>query len=51
VPLFSRSKKFYKNEKHKGKRPIRRPRCRKEDNIKRDPKEIGSKEVNWSQLP
>jgi hypothetical protein len=28
-------------EKPKGKRPLRRPRCRWDDNIKMDPQEVG----------
>jgi hypothetical protein len=34
----------------KGKRPLRRPRCRWEDNIKMDLKEIGIDGANWIQL-
>jgi hypothetical protein len=34
----------------KGKRPLARPRCRWEDNIKLDLGEIGIDEVNWIQL-
>jgi hypothetical protein len=30
-----------------GRRPLRRPRCRWEDNIKMDLREIGIDEVNW----
>jgi hypothetical protein len=33
-----------------GKRPLRRPRCRWENNIKMDLREIGIDEVNWIQL-
>jgi hypothetical protein len=33
-----------------GKRPLRRPRCRWEDNIKIDLKEIGIDGTNWIQL-
>jgi len=29
---------------------IRRPRCRWEDNVKRDSKGIGSRKVTWNQL-
>jgi hypothetical protein len=36
--------------KPKGKRPLRRPRCRWEDNIKMDLREIGIDGVNWIQL-
>jgi hypothetical protein len=34
----------------KGKRPLGRPRCRWDDNIKMDLKETGTNEVNWIQL-
>ena len=30
-----------------GKRPLGRPRCRWEDNIRMDPKEIGINTKNW----
>jgi hypothetical protein len=33
--------------RHKGKRLLGRPRCRWEDNIKMDLREIGIDEVNW----
>jgi hypothetical protein len=33
-----------------GKRPLGRPRCRWEDNIKMDLREIGIGGVNWIQL-
>jgi hypothetical protein len=33
--------------KPKGKRPLRRPRCRWKDNIKMDLREIGISGVNW----
>jgi hypothetical protein len=33
------------------KRPLGRPRCRWEDNIKMDLREIGIDEANWIQLP
>jgi hypothetical protein len=33
-----------------GKRPLRRPKCRWEDNIKLDLTEIGISGVNWIQL-
>jgi hypothetical protein len=33
-----------------GKRPLGKPRCRWEDNIKLDSKEIGIDEANWIQL-
>jgi hypothetical protein len=33
-----------------GKRPLERPRCRWEDNIKMDLTEIGIDEANWIQL-
>jgi hypothetical protein len=36
--------------KPKGKRPLRRPRRRWEDNIKMDLREIGIDEANWIQL-
>jgi hypothetical protein len=34
-----------------GKRPLGRRRCRWEDNIKMDLKEIGINGANWIQLP
>jgi hypothetical protein len=34
----------------KGKRPLGRPRCRWEDNIKMDLREIGIHGANWIQL-
>jgi hypothetical protein len=34
----------------KGKRPLGRPTCRWEDNIKKDLREIGIDGVNWIQL-
>jgi hypothetical protein len=34
----------------KGRRPLGRPRCRWEDNIKMDLRETGIDEANWSQL-
>jgi hypothetical protein len=34
----------------KGKRPLGRPRCRWEDNIKMDLREIGINGANWIQL-
>jgi hypothetical protein len=33
-----------------GNRPLGRPRCRWEDNIKMDPREIGVDGSNWIQL-
>jgi hypothetical protein len=33
-----------------GKRPLGRPRCRWEDNIKTDLREVGIDGVNWIQL-
>jgi len=36
--------------KPEGKRPLRRPRHRWEDNITMDLKEIGCRDVNWIQL-
>jgi hypothetical protein len=33
-----------------GKRPLGRPRCRREDNIKLDLREIGINGANWIQL-
>jgi hypothetical protein len=33
-----------------GKRPLGRPRCRQEDNIKLDPREEGIDGTNWIQL-
>jgi hypothetical protein len=33
-----------------GKRPLRRPRCRWEDNIKMDLREIGINGANWIHL-
>jgi hypothetical protein len=33
-----------------GKRPLERPRCRWEDNIKMDLREIGIDATNWIQL-
>jgi hypothetical protein len=35
----------------KGKRPLGRPRCRWEDNIKMDLRETGIDGVNWIRLP
>jgi hypothetical protein len=37
-------------ERPEGKRPLRRPRLRWEDNIKMDLKEIGIDGVNWIRL-
>jgi hypothetical protein len=34
----------------KGKRPLGRPRCRWENNIKMDPREIGIDEAKWIRL-
>jgi len=34
-----------------GKRPFRRPRCRWEDNIRRDLREIEWEGVDWMHLP
>jgi hypothetical protein len=34
----------------KGKRPLRRPGCKWEDNIKMDLREIGIDRANWIQL-
>jgi hypothetical protein len=34
----------------KGKRPLGRPRCRWEDNIKMDFREVGIDGTNWIQL-
>jgi hypothetical protein len=34
----------------KGKRPLQRPKCRWEDNIKMDLRETGIDVVNWIQL-
>jgi hypothetical protein len=36
--------------KPEGKRPLGRPRCRWEDNIKKDLREIGINGANWIQL-
>jgi hypothetical protein len=36
--------------KLEGKRPRRRPRCKCEDSIRMDPREIGLKGVNWMHL-
>jgi hypothetical protein len=36
--------------RHEGKRPLGRPRCRWEDNIKLDIREIGINGANWIQL-
>jgi hypothetical protein len=36
--------------KSRGKRPLRRPRCRWEDNIKMDLREIGWGVVDWIHL-
>jgi hypothetical protein len=36
--------------KPEGKRPLRRPRCRWEDNIKMDLREIGWEGVDWIHL-
>ena len=36
--------------KSTGKRPLRRPRCRWEDNIRMDLKEIGVNKRNWVDL-
>jgi hypothetical protein len=36
--------------KPKGKRPLRRPRCRWEDNILMDLREIGCRGVDWIHL-
>jgi hypothetical protein len=33
-----------------GKRPLRRPKCRREDNIKMDLREIGLDGSNWIRL-
>jgi hypothetical protein len=33
-----------------GKRPLRRPRCRREDGIRMDLREIGWRSVDWIQL-
>jgi hypothetical protein len=33
-----------------GKRPLGRPRCRWDDNIKMDPRDIGVDEANWFYL-
>jgi hypothetical protein len=37
-------------ESLKGKRPLRRPTCRWEDNIKMDIKDMGWESVNWINL-
>ena len=36
--------------KPEGKRPLRRPRCRWEDNIKMDLQEVGCAGLNWIEL-
>jgi ribosome biogenesis protein Nip4 len=36
--------------KHEGKRPVRRPRLRWEDNIKKDLQEVGSGDMDWIDL-
>jgi hypothetical protein len=36
--------------KPEGKRPLEGPRCRWEDNIKMDPREIGINGAKWIQL-
>jgi hypothetical protein len=40
----------YLVRKLEGKRPLRRPRCRWEDNIRMDPKDLGWEYVDWIQL-
>jgi hypothetical protein len=37
--------------KPEGKRPLGRPRCRWEDNIKMDFQEVGCKGLDWIMLP
>jgi hypothetical protein len=36
--------------KPEGKRPLGRPRCRWEDNIKMDPQEVGCERMDWNGL-
>ena len=36
--------------KHEGKRPLGRPRCRWEDNIKMDLQEVGCGGMDWIEL-
>jgi len=36
--------------KPEGKRPLERPRCRWEDNIKMDLQEVGGGRVDWTEL-
>jgi hypothetical protein len=36
--------------KHEGKRPLGRPRCRWEDNIKMDLQEVGCWAMDWIEL-
>ena len=36
--------------KHEGKRPLGRPRCRWEDNIKVNLQEVGCGVINWIEL-
>ena len=36
--------------KPRGKKPLKRPRCRWEDNIRKDHKEIGINTWNWVDL-
>jgi len=35
---------------HKGKRPLRRPRRRREDNIKMDLQDVGCEGMEWSHV-
>ena len=37
--------------KPEGKRPLERPRCRWEDNIKMDLQEVGCGGMDWTELP
>ena len=49
VARFEESRDAFKilTAKPTGKRPLRRPRCRSEDNIRMDLKEIGINTRNW----
>jgi hypothetical protein len=50
--MHRRDEKCIQNfcQKSEGKRPLRRPRCRWEDNIKIDLKEMGWEHVDWLHL-
>jgi hypothetical protein len=37
--------------KPEGKRPVGKPRCRREDNIKMDLQEVGCRVMDWIELP